>query len=172
LQAHVASYNYFKKHNKGSISSFEVLKHDDYEIVLLEKVRCSSKDELRKRERYHIDKSDCVNKYKPHITDIEKQTNREKYVAKHVSKTKEKIRLQKKNFQAENKAKIKSQRRVKCSCPCGGTYCHGNVKRHQMSKMHKHWQRTTIEGMFEWMEALYKDSKKLLAKARSRSFLF
>ena len=61
------------------ITSFEVLKNKNYDIILLEKVPCDSKDELHARERYHIEKNECVNKFIPQRTDHEyKRDNCEK----------------------------------------------------------------------------------------------
>lgn len=40
----------------------EILKYGDYSIILIEKVKCDDVDELRARERHHIEQNkNCVN---------------------------------------------------------------------------------------------------------------
>ena len=65
LTGHVRDY---KRHLNGkfhNITSFKVLENDDYFIMLLESVNCNSNDELKARERFHIESIDCVNKCIP-----------------------------------------------------------------------------------------------------------
>ena len=54
--------------NKHCITSFKILENNDYNIILLETVKCNSKDELLQRERYWIESTTCVNKYIPSRT--------------------------------------------------------------------------------------------------------
>ena len=64
LSAHVEGYmKYLSKTNYKThyVSSYEILKNKNYTITLLEKCPCDSKDELHARERYHIEKNECVN---------------------------------------------------------------------------------------------------------------
>ena len=63
LRYHVKDYNRYKLKMKTShyYSSYEILKNKNYTITLLEKCPCDSKDELYARERYHIEKNECVN---------------------------------------------------------------------------------------------------------------
>ena len=64
LSAHVEGYmKYLRKTNYKTpyVSSYEILKNKNYTITLLEKCPCDSKDELHARERYHIEKNECVN---------------------------------------------------------------------------------------------------------------
>ena len=52
--------------NKGCtgkyLSSFELIKQGEVEITLIEEFPCESWDQLRARERYYINCTDCVNK--------------------------------------------------------------------------------------------------------------
>ena len=50
------------------ITSFKIIENDDYNIILLESVNCSSNDELLQRERYWIQSTICVNKHIPSRT--------------------------------------------------------------------------------------------------------
>ena len=71
LSSHNSDYRRFKKINKGYITSFEILKNNNFDIILLELVNCNSKDELKSRERFYIETLDCVNKNIPGRTNKE-----------------------------------------------------------------------------------------------------
>ena len=63
LAKHTSSYKDFT--NGGSstyITSFEIIKNGDCDIVLVEAFPCNSKDELHSRERLYIENNICVNK--------------------------------------------------------------------------------------------------------------
>ena len=64
LSKHVDDYKRYLTQNFHYITSFEVLKNGDYNIVLIENYPCNSKDELFSRERYWTNAIDCVNKIK------------------------------------------------------------------------------------------------------------
>lgn len=66
----------FKKGIK--ITSGRIIATGDYNIVLIEKYPCNSKDELHARERYWIDHIECVNKGKP-LTEEERTDYYKKY---------------------------------------------------------------------------------------------
>ena len=62
----------------------EILKHGDYSIILIEKVKCDDVDELRARERHHIEQNkNCVNMKLPNRTLTEyKATEQYKHYCK------------------------------------------------------------------------------------------
>ena len=51
--------------------SYIILEYDDAMITLIENYPCNDKYELEKRERYHIENNNCVNKHIPTRTDKE-----------------------------------------------------------------------------------------------------
>lgn len=58
LSSHVLNY----KRGVSYCSSYEILKYGDYDIFLIEKIECDDVEDLRKAERYHIEKNkNCVN---------------------------------------------------------------------------------------------------------------
>jgi hypothetical protein len=57
--------------SRNTLTSFKILKNDDYQIILLENVVCNNKNHLLQRERHYIDRLDCVNKQKPLRTKAE-----------------------------------------------------------------------------------------------------
>ena len=132
LAKHVKDYNYYinQSNTKGFITSFHIIKNNNYKIYLVENFPCDNKDELRKREGFYImqfsndDNYKCVNKYvagrkttddpdcykKQHAKYREKRNAYSlKYNAEHKEYFKEKnrkYREDKKNME-ENKDKIK-----------------------------------------------------------------
>ena len=63
LANHVSDYKqYLQGKSSNNISSFIILEMDDYDIVLLKKYACNSKDELFAHERYYSQLLPCVNK--------------------------------------------------------------------------------------------------------------
>jgi len=64
LASHVSSYNRYLNGKYHYITSFDILKTNDYEILLIESFPCKTKDELHARERHWTKQIDCVNKIK------------------------------------------------------------------------------------------------------------
>ena len=60
LAGHVGDYKQGK-----NISSRIIIETGQYEITLIELYPCSSRDELRARERFHVEQNVCVNKNMP-----------------------------------------------------------------------------------------------------------
>ncbi len=69
MAGHKRDYNkYLSKVSTNKLSSFEILKNNNYTVVLLEKYPCDCLEELLKRERHYYDMYECVNKLKPYET--------------------------------------------------------------------------------------------------------
>jgi hypothetical protein len=63
LTCHVSKYKSFLNGKEGIyLTSFEILKEENYDIQLIENYPCETKDELHAREGYYIKTLDCVNK--------------------------------------------------------------------------------------------------------------
>ena len=144
----------FKKFLKGKqvkikyITSFEVLKHDNFDIILIEKLEnCKSKDELKQRERYFIESMVCCNKNIPCRTKEEwykanPDYNKNYYIENpdyfknYKIENKEKIKIYQdkyqENYRIDNQEKINK----KINCICGGKYIYFNKAHH--FKTHKH----------------------------------
>src|SRR5438445_12363270 len=65
LGFHESAYKAYKKGDRGYVSSFEVLKGDDYQIILLERFPCESRQQLLIREGLYVKAIPCVNKQRP-----------------------------------------------------------------------------------------------------------
>lgn len=64
LQKHKGSYKSWLKGSphQNKVRSFDILKNNDYKIVLLENCPCETKEQLLAREQYWIDSLVCINK--------------------------------------------------------------------------------------------------------------
>jgi len=85
LQKHKASYKCFLNPNvkQGYMRSFDIIKNDDYRIILIEEYPCDTKEQLHAREQYYIDNTVCVNK---NNTYFNKREYQRKYRLKNLQK--------------------------------------------------------------------------------------
>ena len=67
LQKHKASYNCYLNPNikQGYMRSFDIIKNNDFKIILIEEYSCENKEQLLSREQYWIDNLDCINHNNP-----------------------------------------------------------------------------------------------------------
>ena len=65
LVGHRTSYKCYLEGKTNYMTSFEILKNNNYEIILIESHPCGSSDELHARERFYIENNNCVNKSMP-----------------------------------------------------------------------------------------------------------
>jgi hypothetical protein len=98
LAKHVNDYNCYKNGKGHNVTSFEIIKIGNYNIILIENVQCNNRDELRSRERFYIDSLPCVNKNIPG-----------RKMNEYLELNREKIKLQKKEYYNINKEKIKEK---------------------------------------------------------------
>ena len=122
LVEHRAAYKRYLAGKRGYITSFKLLETNDYDIVLVEKMNCDSKEELHQRERFYIENNDCVNKVRPN------RTVKERYI----DNREDKLKYQK-EYQLKNKDKLQAKNK----CICGGNYTHENKHHHLKSVKHQ-----------------------------------
>ena len=96
LRKHKVKYKLYLQGKPTYTSSFKILENNDYHIELLEDYPCNSKKELETKEREHIENIVCVNKIIP--TRTKKEWEEE---------NKEKIKEERKKYYEENKEKLK-----------------------------------------------------------------
>ena len=105
LSEHVSKYKMHMNGKYNYVTSFEIIKNGNYDIVLLEACSCETKDELHARERHYIESINCVNKYivgrtKKEYREVYKETN------------KDHIKEYSKAYTETNKGKIKEYQQV------------------------------------------------------------
>ena len=103
---HKSSYERYLNKKHTYVTSFEIIKNNNYQIYLVEDFPCNSKKELETREAYYIRNNKCINKYIPcrtqkeykiqyHIDNKERENLRRK---EHHHKNKERENLRRKNY--------------------------------------------------------------------------
>lgn len=164
----------FKNKNKSKKSTSEELFElgiNDVEIVLVELFPCNTKEELFKRERYHIENTECVNLQIPCRTRKEyrqdnkdvlyqkhkewvknnsekikkyRETNKKKYVKKTLLSEEEKLQ-RKKDSQIKHYEKVKEERQEEIGCRnCKCMITKGSLNRHLKSKKHLNKLKSNI----------------------------
>ena len=146
LCSHKSAYKkWLTDTTKNKCSSVLVMENDDYDIVLVETVNCDSRDELRRRERYWIENTECVNLCIPTRTHAEyRDTHREQmldYNQKHYAENREKMIEIAKAYRDKNPDKMKENSRKATNkaptlCDCGVYYSYTHKLRHLESKKH------------------------------------
>lgn len=108
-------------------SSMEVLKHNNYEISLIEYV--NDKTKILERERYHIQHNDCVN-----IQDGSFNVNDyyREYRKTHPTKQNKEY---KKQWYQQNKERILKKMSEPYICECGAKILTGNISRHKKTHL-------------------------------------
>jgi hypothetical protein len=126
LGKHRDHYKSYLKGKKNYVSSFELLKYDDYYIELITLYPCSCKAELEAEEGHYIRDWDCVNKRIAGRT--KKQWNID---------NSDKIKKQIKQYYIDNIDKKKEYDKIRITCICSCNITRINLKRHLKSKKHK-----------------------------------
>jgi hypothetical protein len=119
LAGHVAQYNSYLNGKQHYISSFDILKNGDYDIILIENFPCGNKDELHARERHWSNEIPCVNKIKNQ--GIWNEIGQVEYDRRY--------------FEL-NGDKIKERLHQKCHCICGGKFTVNGKSQHLKTKKH------------------------------------
>ena len=115
LSEHVRHFKQYKEGKKvGYVTSYKIIENEDYDIILIEKYNCKDKEELHKRERFYIEKFECVNK------NIPGRTRKESC----------------KEYREANKELIKEKASKLINCICGSEIQIHEKSRHSKTKKH------------------------------------
>ena len=101
LAEHRCNYKCWKEGKRNFITSFDIIKNGNYDIVLLEEFPCENNEQLYQRERFYIESLICVNKIIPTRTLKEYRIDNA-----------DKIREQKKIYCIDNADKIKEYKKI------------------------------------------------------------
>ena len=146
LSCHRTSFKYWKNNQNGTTcSSFKVLENENYDIILIENCACENVDELRKRERYFIETTECVNLIVPTQTRKEyREKNKDKiqeYNHKYKEEHHDTLLEKAKAYREKNPDKIQANNKKHIElppilCECGLYYTYNHKLRHMKSKTH------------------------------------
>ena len=95
ITGHRNSYKQWKHGKYNFVTSFLIIETEDWDYMTCEKVIFDDPFELKNRERFYIEKNECVNKCVPN------QTTKEYYI-----ENKDKLLEQMKQYRVENKEEI------------------------------------------------------------------
>jgi len=153
MNQHRDDYKKWKNGKYGFLSSFTLFEKYGVQncyIELIESFPCNTSDELRKKEREHIEKQECVNIVKKPFRTIEEEIiykknwnkNNNSYVEKYQKEHKEEITEYKSNYYQKNKEEISEKGKETYECPCG-SICRKVAKaRHERSIKHQKYLTT------------------------------
>ena len=125
---HFKQWKNGKYHFVSSFTLFEKFGIENCYIELIELFPCNCNDELRKKEREHIDKIECVNIIKKPFRTMEEKIEDDK--------------ICKRKYEEKSKEKISIQRKETCECPCGSICRKHEKARHEKSKKHQKYLTT------------------------------
>jgi len=145
----ITTLNIRLAHHKCDVcKSKQILERGDYKILLIENYPCKTKQDLLWRERYYIEKLDCINEKRPIITsderkEIQKIISKKTHAKKPIEYKKEK-QIYDKSYREKNKEKKKlidkayyEKNKEKIMCECGCTISKIDKSRHIKSKKHQ-----------------------------------
>jgi hypothetical protein len=142
LAQHVSSYKSYTNGKGHFVTSFLIIENDNYDIVLIEKCACNSKEELHVRESHYSQSMDCVNKVKNQ--GLKNLIGEKAYKHQHYEQNKLDISLKGKQYRAINDKSIKSKKNEKHVCDCGSNYTQSNKSQHCRSQHHQDYIQINI----------------------------
>jgi|ETNvirnome_6_100_1030635.scaffolds.fasta_scaffold52591_1 hypothetical protein len=156
LAGHKSDYKRFLNGESHYLSSFEILKTDNYRIELIEKFPCDSKDELTAREGHFIRTMECVNKQIAGRTIKEWGQDNPEYNKQYRENNKEAISAQNKQYREKNRETLSAKQRQfyqdnkkelvqKHVCECGGKYTYKHKSRHLKTKKHLNYLKRQLK---------------------------
>jgi hypothetical protein len=177
LAGHVSAYKlYLNGKLKFYMTSFEILKNDNYDIILIADCPCKRKDQLHLLERHYIEHNICVNKAIPirkleehqkYQKEYQKEYEKnnceklQKYRQKRHQNNKEKLNEISRDYHQENKNKINKQKKQKHDCCCGGKFTTTHRATHCRTKQHVTFMNNKIERQYQYCVELYETTKNL-----------
>ncbi len=130
LSKHVTSYKcYTTTKLTNYLTSFDIIKNQNYEIILIENYPCQNRDELHAREAFWIQQIKCINRNLPYLGLTVKHTDKREYDKEYHKTQQNKIALRKHNKRLTTVIQ-------KYDCMCGGKYTSENKYNHMHTKLH------------------------------------
>jgi len=135
LHEHVKRYKHYLKTNTCYITSIEIIKLEDYYIVLIEECNYNNKQQLLKREGeiIKLNINNVVNKI------IAGRTKNE-----HYNDNKEKILEYHKQYFIDNKEELLEKQKKPFTCVCGAIFEINYKSQHNKTNKHINYTNTII----------------------------
>jgi hypothetical protein len=151
LGEHNSKYKCWTGGKTNYVASFDIIKNNNYVILLVELYPCKSSDELRMREQYHIElNTDCFNRHKAYVSEAQKKEygkeyyeNNKEHIKEYQENNKDHIKEYRKEYYENNKEQTKKyyennkeHLNQKHDCICGGKYTTQKLSVHIKTKKH------------------------------------
>ena len=148
LSHHKSVYKQYLNQNHHFITSFEIIKNNNYVIVLVENYPCNSKDELHSRERFYIENNECINKNIPTRT-----------INEWIEENKDRVTEQKKKYYNANKQ----------------TFLEKRAQYYQSNKEHiiehnKQYRKEHKDDLAEKKKRYYKKNKEVIGEKKKHRY--
>jgi hypothetical protein len=159
LQGHIGFHKSYLKGKSKYITSIRVLENKNFEIVLIENFPCMTKDELRARERFHIQSNVCVNKNIPTRTWEDYKIDNIANIKKYYIKNKCKLSQKAKDVYLVKKDDIDRQHRM-----------YYKENREKISLKHKEYTKINSEKLSKLHQKYYQENKEIMAQKMAIKF--
>ena len=140
LSGHERNYKRYLNDKDRYTSSFEIIKNNNYCIVMIEDYPCETKTELEKREGFFIKSIECVNKKVAGRTDAQYYKDNKKEIKEHAIQyyeaNRQKALEQQKQYYEQNKTEIQNNKKQPLVCTCGSEIQKTEKARHERSQKH------------------------------------
>jgi len=161
MNQHRQDFNKWKKNPEkydflSSFTLFEKYGIENCFIELIESFPCKCNDELRKKEREHIEKQECVNIVKRVIVTEEERV--------------ELCKIIRKNHYKLHKDELSEKHKEKYDCPCGTTLRIADKSQHEKTKKHYNFVNG-IEKKILTHQDIKDRQKRYDDKRRSKKYL-
>ncbi len=139
MAQHRSAWKGYKAGKAGCIyyTAFDVLEADDAAIFLVETFKCNNIEELKARERHHIENNMCVNKTIPGRTMAEYRVANQETIkvkeAAYRAANQEAINAKSAAYYAANWTRLNANQ----ACPCGGKFTMNNRAKHEKTIKHR-----------------------------------
>jgi len=154
LTGHITGYKSWKEGKNKKVTSYDIIHRGDYQILLIEKFPCNSKDELTAKEgeiiRQYRKDCGCANRCIAGRSKKEwNNENEYRYTEQrkeYIEKNKEKIQTYQreydKNYREKNKELIRMKKAERVECMCGSCYSKDSKARHERTNKHQDYLKS------------------------------
>jgi hypothetical protein len=130
LAGHVSKYRSYLNGKANNVTSFEIIKNGNYNILLIEEYPCETKDQLLAREGHYIETMDCINKCK--AGKFNELGSKEYFKQPHI------IEYHKKKY----------------NCICGGKHTYHNKSIHKKTPKHQNYLKNLLNNHDQKMKEI------------------
>ena len=128
-------------HKSFKEKKYEIIRNNggwiNWEMIEIEKFPCNDSNEARSRERYWYEMLNAnLNSQRPLTTLDERITDVQQKCKIYYEANKEKMIARSREYNTQNKEKIREKRNEIFQCKCGGHYAYNHKARHFKTEMH------------------------------------